>query len=121
MRYVAAALQHRNAARTLLGLGIIIWTVGTPLVDFGEDDEAVRPFGVMLIVLMALRLTYLALLDQDQKYAEGHRRGFHLGRRTGKPVVVPLTRPNAERSQPSRGHTDAHGRPAEHAQIPKRR
>lgn len=111
---VASALRHRYAAFALLTLGAAGWLIGTPLIDFGEDDGSVRSAAVLGILLACLRLAYLSLLDVDAKHEEGLRRGFYLGRRTAKPVVVDIRqrpRSSEARSEPNRGHTVAHDRP----------
>jgi hypothetical protein len=92
MRRVTSIPRHRMAAVFLFVIGLVVWLVGAPMFTSGEAGAALRSAGVALVLGGCLRLVYLALLAQDQKYEEGHQRGFRLGRQTARPVVVHLPR-----------------------------
>jgi len=100
MRYVTAVCGHRAAAGSLSGIGLIVWLLGAPLFTRGEAASTLQSAGVALVLGGCMRMVYLALLAQDQKYEEGHRRGFRLGRQTGRPVVVHLPRHAARGPEP---------------------
>jgi len=100
MRRVTAIPRHRMAAVSLFGVGLVVWLLGAPLFTRGEAASTLRSAGVALVLGGCMRMVYLALLAQDQKYEEGHRSGFRLGRKTVRPVVVHMPRHAARGPEP---------------------
>lgn len=100
MRHVAELLRCRATALVLGVVGILLGLAATPPAPGsvqGDTAAFLRWIAAIIILTAGQRLIYLALLDRDLKFSEGHRAGFRLGRQTTRPVIVPLA------SRPERG------------------